>query len=402
MDGVLRERIGTQRVTFVELFFDLVYVFAVTQLSHLLLSHLDLHTAAQTSLLLLAVWWAWVYTTWFTNWFHPDHRVVRMVLVGVMLTSLIMSAALPTSFGAHGLLFAAAYTTLQVGRTLFASLSVRNDRRLRRNLQRVLVWMLFSGVCWIAGGTAGGTARELLWLLAIGLDYGAPTVRFATPGLGRSAVEDWTIDGAHLAERCQLFIIIALGESILVTGATLGSRPLAAGSLTAFVAAFALSVSLWWLYFDRSAEAAAERIASARTPGRLARSAYTYFHLPLVAGIILTAVGDELVIAHPLAHPSRAAGLAVLGGPALFLVGHALFKYAVFSHCSVRRLLGAAAVAALGLLGQVLPLLALTVGATTIIALVGALDAGARTPSPSPETEVVAATTPVTGAVRGR
>src|SRR5262249_4161469 len=152
-------REGGQRVTFMELFFDLVYVLAVTQLSHLLLGHLDARGAAQTLLLLLAVWWAWVYSAWFTNWVDPDRRPVRLILVGVMLASLIMSATLPEAFGERGLVFAGAFVSMQVGRTLFAIVALGNDPGLRRTFQRILVWLLASGALWLAGGVANGSTR---------------------------------------------------------------------------------------------------------------------------------------------------------------------------------------------------------------------------------------------------
>src|SRR5690349_22753261 len=151
-DNVLRPHTGSrQRVTFTELFFDLVYVFAITQLSHLLLGGLSWHRAAQTLLLLLAVWWAWVYTAWHTNWFDPDRPSVRLVLVGVMLASLLMSAALPDAFGGQGPMFATAYVVIQVGRTLHSVVGAPAGTPLRRNLLRVLAWAVLSGVFWIAG-----------------------------------------------------------------------------------------------------------------------------------------------------------------------------------------------------------------------------------------------------------
>jgi low temperature requirement protein LtrA len=150
---LLRERVqGSQRVTSMELFFDLVYVFAVTQLSHLLLGDLTVRGAARTLLLLLAVWWAWVYNAWFTNWFDPDRRAVRMVLVGIMLASLIMSVTLPEAFGARGLFFAGAFVAMQVGRTIFVIPAVRHDPALHRNFQRILAWLVGAGVLWLAGG----------------------------------------------------------------------------------------------------------------------------------------------------------------------------------------------------------------------------------------------------------
>jgi low temperature requirement protein LtrA len=335
------------RVTPMELFFDLVYVFAITQLSHLLLEHLDIHGSLQTALLLLAVWWAWMYTAWATNWFDPNQRSVRLVLVGVMVGSLIMSATIPEAFGDRGLFFAGAYVAMQVGRTLAVVYWTRDDPGLHRTFQRILFWFLVSGVFWIAGALVSGTTRELLWLVAVGIDLAAPAAGFFTPGLGRSTTHEWNISGEHLAERCQLFLIIALGESILVTGATFGEMEITAPVLAGFVVAFLGSVALWWVYFDRSAEEAAAAIARSEDPGALGRSAYTYLHLPMVAGIIVTAVGDELAIAHPLGHASPETVATVLGGPTLFLAGHALFKKAVFGVISVPRL------AAIGLLGIV-------------------------------------------------
>jgi low temperature requirement protein LtrA len=367
----------------VELFFDLVYVLAVTQLSHLLLEHLDARGAAQTALLLVAVWIAWVYSAWFTNWFDPDRRPVRLVLLGAMLASLLMSASLPEAFGERGLLFAGAYAGMQVGRTVFIAANLRDEPVLRRNFQRVLSWLLAAGALWLAGGLAHGTARELVWLAALAVDFTAPLVGFWTPGLGRSRTTDWTIVGGHFGERFPLFLILALGESILVTGSVFGELPLSAGSVAAFVVAFLGSVALWWVYFDRSAEDATGVIAGSLDPGRLGRSAYTYCHLPMVAGIIVAAVGDELVIAHPGGHASVATTTTVLLGPALFLAGHALFKRMVFGRLSVARLLAIAALAGLWPLGTALAPLLLSSVATLVVAAVAVSDTRlARAPSP--------------------
>ena len=371
----LRRQQGGQRVTFVELFFDLVYVLAVTQLSHLLLEHLGVHGAAQTALLLMAVWTAWIYNAWFTNWFDPDRRVVRLVLLGVMLASLLMSASLPEAFGERGLVFAAAYVTMQVGRTVFVIAALGEDPGLRRNFQRILSWLVASGLLWLAGGLAQATAREALWLAAVVADFTAPACGFYTPGLGRSRTTDWTITGGHMAERCQLFVIIALGESLLVTGTTFGELPLSAVTVAALVVAFAGSVALWWVYFDRSAEDAGEVIARSADPGRLGRSAYTYCHIPMVAGIIVAAVGDELMLAHQGGHAGAATAATVLGGPALFLAGHGAFKRMVFGRASVPRLLAVLALGGLWPLSPVLSPLLLAAAATLVVAAVAAADA---------------------------
>jgi low temperature requirement protein LtrA len=370
--GPLRTRdSGEQRVTPLELFFDLVYVFAVTQLSHLLLDHLSVRSVLETLMLLLVVWGAWVYTAWFTNWFHPDRLPVRLVLVAVMLASLLMSVAIPEAFGERGLMFALAYVAIQVGRTAFTFIALRKalggSHPLSRTFQRILTWLVGAGVLWIIGGLLGGEARYAVWLLALAVDYSGPGVGYYIPRLGRSQTREWTIEGGHFAERCQLFVIIALGESILVTGTTFGEIEASTATMSAFVVAFLGSVALWWIYFARSAEAAREVISSSEDPGRLGRSAYTYFHLPMVAGIIAVAAADELTVAHPGETGTLATITLTLGGTALFLAGHALFKWAVFGVLAWSRAVAVAALMALIPVGFAIPTLALSGAAGMIV-----------------------------------
>jgi low temperature requirement protein LtrA len=368
----LRLRVdGQQRVTNVELFFDLVYVFAVTQITRFLGEDLSWQRSLQALLLLFALWWAWIYTAWVTNWLHPDTRAVRACLLAVMLASLIVSATLPQAFGDRGLIFAVTYVVMQLGRTAFVVYAVRRDPVLRVNFVRIMLWLLPSGACWVAGGLTSGTTRDALWAVAVLIDFVAPALGFAVPGLGRSTTREWNIAGDHLAERCQLFMIIALGESILDIGTTFGDGPMSAAKITAFVLAFLGTVALWWVYFDRSAEDSSKPIASSPDPGRLGRSAYTYFHLPMVAGVIVTAVADEQVIAHPTGHGSAAVTATVLGGPALYLFGHLLFKRAVFRLVSWPRLIALLVLAACIPLGAVLSPLALSgVSGAIVVAVV--------------------------------
>jgi low temperature requirement protein LtrA len=313
----------------------------------------------------------WVYTAWFTNWFDPDRLPVRLVLVAVMLASLLMSVAIPEAFGERGLMFALAYVAIQVGRTAFAMLALRKSlggsHPLSRTFQRILTWFVASGVVWIIGGLLGGEARYALWLLALAIDYSGPVVGYYVPGLGRSRTGEWTIEGGHFAERCQLFVIIALGESILVTGTTFAEIEVSAVAVLAFVVAFLGSVALWWIYFSRHAEAARETISSSEDPGRLARSAYTYFHLPMVAGIIAIAAADELTVAHPGEHGTLASITLTLGGTALFLAGQAFFKWAVFGVLSWSRAVAVAALMALIPVGFAMPTLALSGAAGLIV-----------------------------------
>jgi low temperature requirement protein LtrA len=351
---------GEQPVTPLELFFDLVFVFAVTQLSHRLLEHLTVGGALETLLLLVAVWRAWVDTTWVTNWFDPERTPMRLLLISLMLVSLLMSVAIPEAFGERGLMFALAYVTIQTGRTAFVVFALERSSSLGRNFQQILAWFAIPAVLWVAGGLLQGEARYALWAIALVLEYTGPVSGFWTPGLGRSATADWTVEGGHFAERCRLFVILALGESILVTGTTFGEIEPSVAAVSAFVVAFLGSVALWWIYFVRSEEAARGAFSSSVDPGRLARSAYTYFHIPMVAGIIAVAAADELTVAHPGDRATAALVTLALGGTALFLAGHALFKWAVFGVLSWPRVVAIAALIALVPVGFEIPALALS------------------------------------------
>jgi low temperature requirement protein LtrA len=370
---LLRDRSGTQRVTNIELFFDLVYVFAVTQLSHYLLGHADLRGALRAGLLLLMVWLVWAYTTWVTNWLDPDLMAVRLLLVALMLASLAMSVSLPRAFGDLGLWVGGAYAVQQIGRTVFMVIALRGHP-LEANFQRILVWCVASSAFAIAGGLAHGNARALLWLGAVCVDLIGGLAGFYTPGLGRSRTSDWTIEGGHFAERCQAFILIALGESIVIIGATLASKPVNAADVTAFVVAFAGAVAMWWLYFDQSAEAAAEKIARSADPGRLGRSAYHLIHPVMVAGIIVSAAADDKVLSDPGVTATTATAWMILGGPALFLAGHAAFKFVVWRHVSWTRIAGVAVLALLGLAAKAIPELGLAACAAGVVAAVAACD----------------------------
>jgi low temperature requirement protein LtrA len=376
---LLRTRAGhdRSRVTIVELFFDLVFVFAVTQLSHTLLARLDAVGAMQIALLLIAVWWVWIFTSWVTNWLDPERMAVRMCLLALMLAGLVLSSSLPEAFAEHGLAFACAYASMQVGRTLFFVWAVRDGpESLRRNFYRILIWFCLSALLWLAGGLVAGGARFTLWAVALLLEVAAPWLYFYVPGLGRSSTRDWRdVDPHHLSERCGLFVIIALGESLLVTGATFSGLAWNAATIVAFASAFLGSVAMWWIYFDTGVQRATDHFMHSGDPGRVARAAYTYLHLPIVAGIIVCAVSDELVLVHP-EHVSEAGMVAILGGPTLYLLGNALFKWMTnarrappLSHMAGLLLLLALTPVAFS---HVLPALALGMATTVVMLLVAA------------------------------
>ena len=316
------------RVTYAELFFDLVFVFAVTQISHTLLAHFTPLDVLQVTLLFLAVWWVWVYTSWITNWLNPEKTPVRLLLFAMMLGGLVLSTSIPSAFDGRGLWFAIAYAAMQVGKTVFLWISTPPSRpRARMNAVRITAWLSVSAVFWIAGGLVQGELRLALWAIALAIEYVSPAVRFWIPRYGASSVADWVIEGGHMAERCALFVIIALGESVVVTGATFAELAWSGENLAAFVSVLIGSIAMWWIYFHIGAEAGSEQISRSSEPGRLARLAYTYLHMPIVAGIIVSAVADELVLKHPGGHSDLKTVISAIGGPLLFLFGTILFKH---------------------------------------------------------------------------
>jgi low temperature requirement protein LtrA len=370
-----------QRATTLELFYDLVFVFAITQISHLLLEHLTWEGVGQSLVTLLAVWWSWNYTTWVTNELDPESIVVRLLLIGLMLASLLMAIAIPEAFGDRALLFAGAYVAIQVGRHLFLTFAAADRGTIERErAASILAWFVAAGVLWIAGALADGTARTLLWVAALALDYGAPLVTFWVPGRRHLRGEAWNVQVSHFAERFQLFIIIALGESIVITGATTSELDLDAARLTAFAVAFLGSAALWWLYFNYAARMAERRLELAENRTVMARDAYTYLHVVLVAGIIVTAVGDELAIAHPSDELPGREVAAIVAGPAIYLFGQALFRWRMAGTISGKRLGGAIACVAAGAIGTLVPALVLATLVTAILVAVIAAEqvAGAR------------------------
>jgi low temperature requirement protein LtrA len=357
--GSLRRDAGVeQHATTLELFYDLVFVFAITQVSHLLLTNVSWTAAGQAALVLLVVWWSWNYTTWVTNELDPGSVGVRLLLIGLMLASLLMAIAIPDAFGDKALLFAGSYVTIQVGRHLFlAFVAAAPGTNERRRAGRILIWFVAAGVLWIAGALVGGSARTALWLAALAVDYGAPMVTFWLPRVPRLTPEAWEVGTEHFAERFQLFIIIALGESIVITGTTTAQHELTTTRIVAFALAFLLTAALWWLYFNLVAAIAERRLAEAVNRTVLARDAYTYLHVVIVAGILLTAVGDELVIAHPTDELPNGELLAVVSGPALYLLALMLLRLRMSRTLSGRRLAGAIACLAVGAIGTFAPAL---------------------------------------------
>jgi low temperature requirement protein LtrA len=344
--GYLRDREDedSARASFVELFFDLVFVFAVIQLAAFMVEHLSPEGIVQGGILLLALWWFWINTTWATNRLDPDRGLVRAVIFALMAAALMFSVSITGAFGDRGLVFAGAYVLMQVGRSAFMVwvLAVHGEEAQRETFRRVAVWFAISGLFWIGGAFAEGDLRIVLWATALLIEFAVPWTGFRLPGLGQSSTGAWDVEGEHLTERCALFIILALGESILVTGGRMVELEWDAATLAAFGVAFLSLITMWWIYFDSGARRGIKAFERSEEPGRLARFAYTYVHLPIVAGVVVVAVGDKLLLAHPEDHLDTMTALVILSGPALFLLGNLLFKNATGRRWPLSHLIGLA------------------------------------------------------------
>lgn len=369
---LLRATSREARVEPVELFFDLIFVFAITQLSHRLIAHPDPRGFLETTLLIVAIWWAWINTAWVTNWLDPRRTRVRLLLFAMMGAGLVVSMSIPDAFGARGLQFAVAYVAMELGRSLFMILANRvHNPPNALNFIRIFIWQAGAGVLWVAGGLMAGEERLWLWAGALALWTLAPLCYMYVPGLGASDTATWRVDPHHLAERCGLFIILALGESVLVLGATFAGAAWDMAGMLAFAAAFAGIAGFWWLYFNIGAERAEYRFSESGDPGRVARLAYTYLHLPIVAGIIVAAAAVEWVIAHPHGHSALYVIAGSLGGPALYLAGNAAFKRATGArNWPLSHLVGLAALAALAPVASHLEPWVLALGVGTVVLIV--------------------------------
>ena len=358
-----------------ELFYDLVFVFAVTQVSHLLLDDLSWQGATQAVVAFGVVSWAWNYTVWVTSEVDLDPVPVRLLILAMMLASLVMAVAVPEAFGRYSLLFVASYLAIKIGRLLFLTVGgAHADSLGPGRAARLIPWFAASGVFWVAGGFADGPLRIAFWIVALGIDDAGPLLLYRTPGHPPLQFSQWKVELTHLAERYETFVIIALGESIVFIGATVSARGIEE-RFVAFALAFASTACLYWLYFDGFPRVARQHLRLPTGGVRLARDAYMYLHPAIVGGIILSAVGDGLVIEHAREMLDGAQVAVIVAGPAVYLLGHALFRHRITGSISRLRIAGAVACLAVGLLGAVVPGLVLS---ALLVAVLVAVIAGER------------------------
>ncbi|TCK25777.1 low temperature requirement protein A [Pseudonocardia endophytica] len=364
---------GSSEVAPIELFFDLVYVFAIVQVSHTLLAHLTPLGALETALLFGAVWWMWNYTAWAMNYLDPRAGAVRVLNAVLMLAALGMALALPEAFAEGGLLFAACYAVGQVGRPAFMWVTMRGHV-LSRNYRNLLVWSAVAAALFVAGAFLPTVPRLIAWAIALAIDVAGPRFDYRVPGLGSTPMESWPADVEHLAERNRLVFIIALGESILIMGFTISELPEKTPyvfliAVLGFVGLFAL----WWSYF---ALAGPETDASHGDGSTAAlRGAFPYAHGLMVAGAILFAVAIELHITHPETGPALV--LTSIGGPLLYLAGNILFLRSRTGSVARARYVAAGALVLVGIvglaLGHSLPAIALGVAVLAVVIALAAV-----------------------------
>jgi low temperature requirement protein LtrA len=293
------------------------------------------------------------------------------VILGVMFASLVMSVAIPDAFDDRSLVFVLGYLAIQIGRTAFSIWALRGHE-LQRNFIRILCWFSFSAIFWIAGSLVGGDWQLALWVAAIALETGAAFVGYWVPDLGATQASEWTISLEHFIERCQLFVIIALGESIIITGGTFSDDEISTSRSAAFVTAFVGSVAYWWIHFLRSTRMSRE-VEDATNAGSVGRWV-SYATVPVIAGIIASAVGDELVIAHPSGHLETAWLWVIEGGPAVFLAGQVLLELTLTRRVSPTSIGGLVAILAVApFLTGVSPLAAI-ITVTAILVAVAVAD----------------------------
>jgi len=341
-----------ERVTPLELFFDLVFVLAITQCTALMSHHPTWSGLMQGLLVLGILWWGWVGYAWLTSVIDPEEGAVRLVMFGAMAALLIVSLCVPEAFDSLALTFALAYGVFRVAHIALFMLASPDDDALRHSVLGLAASTAVAVTVLVCASFLDGLPQGALWLLAILLDMGGPYF------LG---TDGWKLMPGHFAERHGLIVIIALGESIVAIGVgAAGELDLGIGAVA--ILGVALSAAMWWIYFDVVALISARRLGEAskgREQNALARDSYSYIHLALVAGIVLVAFGLKTTIAHHADHLHAVPAFALLGGTAIYLLGLVAFRYRHVHSINRQRL------------GLAIVLLVLVPVATAVPALIG-------------------------------
>jgi low temperature requirement protein LtrA len=382
-----------RRATFLELFFDLVYVFLLFQLSSRVVVNLEIirgsagldrlfFESGRALMLLLAMWSVWWATAWTTSRYNPQRLQIQLIVMLAVFCSLAMALSVPRAFGEHALAFALAYVVTQVGRPAILAISLGGERR--RLKVRILVVYATTAVAWITGALIGGGAQKALWVSALAAEFVAGRLGWPIPGMGRSRPQEWSIAGEHLGERYQQIFLIVLGESILSAGLGVAAAGLHPGQLAAFTLAVTITVLAWRIYFYRAGLILSEAITHSPHPGRIGQSTADT-HFVMISGVLITSIGYRLAIMDPFSR-SAVGWIIVLVGPALFIAGRARFEYEVFGRVSRSRVIALLVLGAIFPLGIPAPQLASVAAVATVlfgVAVADARRAYGRPPEPA-------------------
>ncbi|MET8308503.1 low temperature requirement protein A [Micromonospora sp. NPDC005173] len=332
--ALVRRPDGSARATLLELLFDVVFVAALAMVSKLIAERDSWSGSGPVLLTLAAIWWTWSVTSTTTEFYDPDQRPIQAILMVAMVGSVGMAAALPMLSAGHAMVFAIAYVTTHVvrGVVLVTTLHRQRHRAAMERASRFMFWFLVSGVFWITGAVAG-SPNWRLWTVAIAIDLVSAAVRYPMPWLGRVPLDQYERTTGHLGERYQQFIILALGDIILVPILEVSRTHFDRFRLAALLCAFATMLMLWQIYVFRAGELL-KAGADARRAARLA----PYTHLVMLAGVVATAASFDLVAERPTGTTPTRWLVLILGGPALFVIGRILFTYLVTAIVPWRRL----------------------------------------------------------------
>ena len=348
MTATLREE---ERVMPLELFFDLVFVLAITQCTALMSRQPTWEGLAKGLLILGLLWWSWVGYAWLTSVVNPEEGAVRFAIFGAMAGLLVVALCVPQAFGHLGTLFAVSYAAVRAAQIVLFLVGARDDPDLTRSINGLAVSTAIGVGLLVGGSFLDGLARAIVWSAALALDMGGPYL-FGSAG--------WKLAPAHFAERHGLIVIIALGESIVAIGVGAGLH-VDAGVVATAVLGIAVAAALWWLYFDVVALIAARRLSNAE-PGpernEIARDSFSYLHFPMVAGIVLIALGLKKTLAHVDHELNLVPAVALLGGGAVYLLAHVAFRWRNTHRFSYQRTAASIVLAALLPAALALPALA--------------------------------------------
>ncbi|HET6464328.1 MAG TPA: low temperature requirement protein A [Nitrospiria bacterium] len=339
-------------VTPVELLFDLVFAFALSQLSHHLLTHLSWRGATETLVLLLAIFAVWFTTSWSATIIRADQSRTRWLVLTVMLMGLFMNASVTRAFTTSGWAFVIPLLLVQLGRAVWTLVN-STDAVLREHYFRTLLWLIGTTPLWIAGAAVSPEARVLWWALAAGIDQIGRWLAHPIPGR-RLHSENIEFDADHMLERCRMFLLIALGETVVTTGTAIAEVPVTLMTLATGTFALTGTVALWALIFGRSHRLIIRHMEKTSDPIRTSRHAANALTV-MVAGLVAVAVANEEVIAHPHGHTSFALSLLLSGGPILFLAAQGWYLWAVPNVRSQLHLIGGVALLIVGLATLAVP-----------------------------------------------